>query len=269
MASDKSVKTPLRWLSKAQRECLQSDITSALHSMASEWKVRSEESGIVIDAAADRVAVAGNHYRVLVDSKAMLAINLELDALRYLLSLPVGVSADAYHEDGFMACLERDFLTELSRRLLSKVKFETLSVRRATSDVFFKGSKHRQHLFDIRTGGRAFGQIEFLSEAIEQMVARPVATSIKALLARRNAIVKEQVQLRATIGQVELPFVELRQIVVGDVLLLNESLASLVKLNTVSGRKVAEAMLGRNENRIALKISSLATADVVAKRSIQ
>lgn len=243
----------------------------ALESMASQWTVRPEGSPLVVNAAVDRRVMAGNQYCVFADTKVMMAMNLEADALRYLLSLPAGVTADGFQEDGFMARLEQDFVTEFSRHLLKKVNHEALSVRRATpNDVCYRSTKQTRHIFDLRLDGRSvFGQVELLPAAINQMVARPMAAPANNLSARRNAIGKERIQLSVNIGQVELPFVELRQIMVGDVLVLNEALTAPIKLSTLNGRKVAEATLGRNEDRIALKINSLATSDQIVKRSIQ
>jgi hypothetical protein len=264
-------KVPLRWLSKSQRESLRASIVQAIEAMEAAWKVRPDSVPVRVEYSSDRQGFGGNQYSVLLDSKVMLSIKLEADALRYLLSLPAGVSIDAYGDDGFMAHLEEDFVTELSRQLLKNMTYTELSVRRATpSDLVYQVTQKSLHIFNLASdSSHLVGQIEFLPEAIDKMFTRAGVKRDKELSARNKAIGKEQIQLSATIGQVELPFVELRQIVVGDVLVLNESLSSPVKLNTSTGRNVAQAMLGRNENRIALKIDSLAMSDVIAKRSIQ
>jgi len=267
----KVANVPLRWLTASQREQLRAWIEEAMDAVMPRWRRDPQSSSVKVGIATEQHLAAGNLYCVTSQGVTAAVLYLELDALRYLLNLPVGVMVNVNDAESFMARMEIDFVTDLSRQLLGRLSTEPLSVRRATlSDIKLPGTKQSRQFFNVLVDGcHHVGQIEVASSIINRMIKRPPSMPAADLLARRNAIGTEHVELNAAIGHVELPFSELREVAVGDVLMLNESLTALVKLSTCTGVKFAEAMLGRRENKVALQISSVVAPTSIIKRSIQ
>jgi len=263
-------KVPLRWLNDAQRKQLRSSVQDAINAMMPRWQMNpAQASSVKIDTAIDQNRSSGSCYCVTIDEAIALVMRLEFGALRWLLNLPVAAVTDTQNAESFTAAVELDFVEDFSRQLLDKVRRHSMSVKRANpADIRTRSTRLGRHILNVAVDGRICGQVEVLPSVLNQMIPRQAAKPAFGLSSRRSAVGAEQIALNATIGQVEIPFTELREVVVGDVLVLNESLAGPVKLRTLTGRRVAEAMLGRRENKIALQISSVATAESIVKRSI-
>jgi hypothetical protein len=262
--------TPLRWLSEAQRDQLLRRIDDAFCTVISQWIVVEESSAPSIKIATDRLPSTGSCYTAFVDTKPVATLTFETSALRLLLHLPSNAHVDSNDPQSFLSNMEVDLATVLLRQVIANDAGGTVSVKReAPHDKRPWITNASRRLFDIQCDGNTTcGQLELTSTLVNKLIPRGASSDISGLLPRRQAVGKETVLLNAAIGHVELSFIELQQLTEGDVLMMNQMLSSPVLITTAAGQPVAEAVLGRHENQMALQIVSLAASNA-PRRSIK
>jgi len=262
---------PMRWLSEAQRNQLVTHIRSTCTNVLHDWSAAHNDILPLVRYVEDRRSLLGCNYLVEHESTVLAIWALEVDSLKQLLRLPPGTQVSFNDGDGFAANLELDLVTALSRQLVPDELKSKINVKRILhSDVSGLIGKGVRHVFDIGCDSQsACCQLELSPTLINLQFPRATSQKNINVVSRRIAIGNEAVPLDANLGHIELSFNELRDLRVGDVLILEQALTKPITIHTKTGKLVGEAMLGRYKTHLALQIEGLPTPNNSAKRSIR
>ena len=272
MQTKRIATTPLRWLGESQLNLLCQMVRNAFVDVMSEWTNERGSLLLSVKVAADRgYSTLGTCYRVSAGDNALALLTLEHDAIAKFLQIHDEIHLDSNDPDSFLARLEFDLVEAISQKLGIKDPQRVTSIDRVEPGGIQRLTieKCRQVLDIILDGRFTLGQLELAPTLIDELVPRQSFKSSAELSRRRDGIGTEQAVLNATLGHVEVPFCELHELTVGDVLVMDNALSASITLRTNSGQPVAEAVLGRQQNHFALQVSALLTPKSTTKWSTQ
>jgi hypothetical protein len=146
----------------------------------------------------------------------------------------------------------------LAETCLRETREATSVTRIATTELADWSCAARAWTLSLRTPGCARGcTLLVAASRLEQLA--PARTPVRGdLLARRDAVGENVVELRAVVGEASMSMTELAELAVDNVLVLDQRLTEPVTLvSPGTGAAVAAGNLGRSGARRAIKVAGI------------
>jgi flagellar motor switch/type III secretory pathway protein FliN len=212
--------------------------------------------------AAPVAAVATSCWALDVAGERVAVLLLPHGTFAWCVLEPGAASLDlggAFAADSLADQLEQEVARSLLTETCLRETREVASVTRiATTELAEWSRAARAWTLSLRTAGCARGcALLVAASRLEQLA--PARTPMRGdLLARRDAVGENVVELRAVVGEASMSVTELAELAVDDVLVLDQRLTDPVTLvSPGTGAAVAAGNLGRSGARRAIKVAGI------------
>ena len=254
--SDASGRTaqPLLLLGATRRAALRNVLSKCVESWRERWSTLCDSVHVTLAEDAEypieRIGSGGLAAVATSESQgALIYLRAAPEALAAMIGLTT-FGADAGSTDtsrGIAGELQLETLRSLCDCIAQRARIDDVKVEnKATSTPSGKSGRPRYVSASV-TLGAARARINLsLSARLVELLAPPSSQPHTAdgVLRRRQAITNESVRVEAVLGDVELSLNELARLSEGDVIVLDQPLATMGSLTMPDGKHIAKILLG-------------------------
>jgi flagellar motor switch/type III secretory pathway protein FliN len=253
-AAGESVAEPWVLLGAKRRGALERTLTSCVESWRTRWSAQRDPVHVTVGHGADNLAtrrahpVGGMMLSVAARDSKLACLRADSDAVAALVGVS-GSTSDAGSAHATQT-LAHEVQAEILRALCAavveaaRISDATIEEVRGTDADGIDRRRCASAAISIGTG-RAKFTLLLAARLVDALAARPMSGGSGMVGRRRAAIVDVPVRVEAMLGEVEVTLTDLVALTAGDVIVLEQSLASAGFLTTSDGTRIAAAHLGK------------------------